>query len=120
MGSNVIESCLTCSNALEYSLFMAHDTTTNQIFASAARLKKILFLTGSIDSALGTMNVDAFSPRALQFVESMTDAGWKCAASSAGVLMPSATTIAAIEDLYRKRIEVRACLDRVVKSAGSR
>jgi hypothetical protein len=97
---------------------MTHATIPASVYADAARLKKILFLTGSIDSALGMMNVDAFSPQALHFVEAMTDAAWRCAASSAGVLMPSATTIAAIEDLYRKRVEVRACLDRVVKSAG--
>lgn len=88
------------------------------VYASAGRLKKIIFLTGSIDSALGLMQVDPFSAQALEYVLAMTPAAWKCAASTAGVLMPSATTIAAIEDLYRKRIEVRACLDRVVKSAG--
>jgi hypothetical protein len=90
------------------------------IFADAARLRKIIFLTGSIDSALGMMGVDPFSAQALEYVLSMNEGAWRIAARQAGVLMPSATTIAAIEDLYRKRIEVRACLDRVVKSAGSR
>jgi hypothetical protein len=89
------------------------DTNTNAIFANQNRLKEIIFLTGALDSALAMMNVDAFSLQALQFVEAMTDAAWKCAASRAGVLMPSAVTIAAIEDLYRKRIEIRANLSRI-------
>lgn len=88
-------------------------TNTNAIFASAGRLKKIIFLTGALDSALAMMQVDAFSAQALHFVEAMTDAAWKCAASTAGVLMPSATTIAAIEDLYRRRVEIRVALSRI-------
>jgi hypothetical protein len=57
------------------------------VYADQNRLKKIIFLTGALDSALAMMNVDAFSP--------------------------SATTIAAIEDLYRKRIEIRSALSRI-------
>lgn len=82
-------------------------------FESAARLRKVLRLCLSIDGGLSLLGVDPFSAQALEYVLACTDAAWSLAASHSGVPMPSATTKNAVEDVYRKRIEVRACLARI-------
>lgn len=82
-------------------------------FESAARSSKIIKLVLSIDSGLSMLNVDPFSARAVEYVEATTDAAWHLAASHARVPMPSATTIRAIEEVYRRRVEIRRCLSRL-------
>jgi hypothetical protein len=105
---------------------MTHDNTTaskraggaTEIFADAARLRKIIFLTGALDSALSLLGADPFSAQALEYVLAMNEGAWREAAKHANVNLPSQTTRDAIVDLYRRRQEIRECLSRVVKSAG--
>lgn len=89
------------------------------VYTDATRLKKILFLTGSIDAALGMLGADPFGAQALEYVLAMSEGAWREAAKHAGVNVPSQTTRDAIVDLYTRRLEIRSCLNKL-KSAGSR
>lgn len=83
------------------------------IYEREARQRKTLRIVMSIDAGLSLLKVDPFSARAVEYVDAMTDAAWKLAASHAGVPAPSATTKAAVESIYRQRVEVRGNLSRL-------
>lgn len=96
------------------------NTIKNAIFADSARLKRITFLTGSIDAALSLLGADPFSAVALEYVLALSEEGWRLAAKHAGVNVPSQTTRDAIIDLYRRRQEIRACLSKLKSAGGGR
>lgn len=89
------------------------------VYEREARQRKTLRIVMSIDAGLQMLGVDPFSARAVEYVEATTDAAWQLAASHARVPMPSATTIRAVEDIYRRRVEVHACLSRITASSRS-
>lgn len=82
-------------------------------YESEARQRMTLRIVMSIDAGLQMLGVDPFSARAVEYVEATTDAAWRLAASHARVPMPSATTIRAVEEVYRRRLEIRGCLSRL-------
>jgi hypothetical protein len=90
------------------------------VYADKNRLKKIIFLTGSIDSALSLLGCDPFSAAALEYVLSMNEGAWREAAKHANVNLPSQTTRDAIIDLYTRRLEIRACLNKLKSAGGAR
>lgn len=83
------------------------------VHAQLARSAKVLKLTMALDAALLMLGVDPFSAQGLEYVLSMNEAAWVEAAKHAGVNLPSETTRRAIEDLYRRRCEIRSCLQRI-------
>jgi hypothetical protein len=83
------------------------------VYASASRLKKIIFLTGIFDSAITMMGADPFGPTGLEYVLAANEGAWREAAKQAGTTMPSETTREAIRDLFRRRVEIRVALSRI-------